>query len=594
MRVCVSACMCALASHTWLGGSTVPDGACTASIRPMNSRWRPPIPGQASQSTTGPGCPNSWQRRDASFSVDISRTCKCRRCRAAAPSAAAVAAACTGPGTCIRLWTGRCPSNPTGSSSTTTTTCCCCCCIASFVGHCKRTLGAQRSCGLARCSLCIDGCTCIGPVAVSFIATCAAVRVVCLATALPSCICCRDTTRPAASVGGTTGCFRLAVRRASQVRDRHSSSHACRCRSPHVWLPSACAGGAVCSPHAHAASAPIVVVVVVVVVDIVVVVNATEACPQAVPSDDLPKAAKAGHQPQPTEPSSAQPSAPAPAPAAAPPAAARKAAARPKGSNASKAASATASTDLRASSAALVQASPRIQNNGMNSVAGDDYGWDANMDEDYAQDTAKKDRRQRELHENLNRLDRSFLEHKDEIFHEKINAFKSETREIQQGIHPEYLEAFSMLERERDLAIKQAELFRDYELECAQRIYQLEYEASLAEFNAERDGLREKMLQELDEKKRKLKDDRDSFDVSNDASLENMKAVVGTRKATRQTVQRVEEQQKKEKRRKAPNGPVLVFQLKDHEIYDDLGVLRRVGGLTHNTSRKAGQGYKKK
>ena len=37
---------------------------------------------------------------------------------------------------------------------------------------------------------------------------------------------------------------------------------------------------------------------------------------------------------------------------------------------------------------------------------------------------------------------------------------------------------------EKESAIRQAELFRDYQLECANRLYQLEYENSVSEYTA--------------------------------------------------------------------------------------------------------------
>ncbi|KAL2914869.1 histone deacetylase and transcriptional regulator [Polyrhizophydium stewartii] len=158
-------------------------------------------------------------------------------------------------------------------------------------------------------------------------------------------------------------------------------------------------------------------------------------------------------------------------------------------------------------------------------------------DEEAAREAARRERRQAELMERVEQLNRTFWErrgmwalaahdrasprchkmlkpHIHSIFQQKLESYRRELKEIRLGQHPDYLEALAQLERERDAAILKAELFREYELQCAQEIYDKEHEAALAEYMAEKEGLREKMLGDLEERKRKLKEDRDSFDVS--------------------------------------------------------------------------------
>eukprot|EP00842_Homolaphlyctis_polyrhiza_P000168 jgi/Hompol1/1151/HPOL_004470-RA len=236
---------------------------------------------------------------------------------------------------------------------------------------------------------------------------------------------------------------------------------------------------------------------------------------------------------------------------------------------------------------------------------------DADMEDDEVASEApdvevsRKEKRLREYVERLERLNRSFWEHRDELYQEKIELFRQEIRDIQKGVHPDYLESLAILEQESKATILQAQLFRDYEQECAQRVYQLEHETSIQEYTAEKEGLLEKMLGDLEDRKRKLKEERDSFDLGNDASLETNKG--GPRKNTRHTLlsggggtgsgtgsgangtgaQGKGDEPRKGKRGRIEKGPVLVFQLKDHEIYDDLGLLRR-----NTNARKAANVYK--
>ncbi len=98
------------------------------------------------------------------------------------------------------------------------------------------------------------------------------------------------------------------------------------------------------------------------------------------------------------------------------------------------------------------------------------------------------------------------------------------------------------------------------------------------------------MLGLLDDRKRKLKEELDSFDLNPPglcqlftkqlmlaAEVVVEVRAVGTRK-TRATASRpADERERRDKRgRKAANNPILVGLLKDHEIYDDISYFRRV------------------
>lgn len=100
-----------------------------------------------------------------------------------------------------------------------------------------------------------------------------------------------------------------------------------------------------------------------------------------------------------------------------------------------------------------------------------------------------------------------------EMHTELLKRAKEELREVQMGTHPEYISQLKLLERARDDEVKSAGLFRDYQLECTQNIYQLEHETAINEYEAERDGLEDAMLAELEENRRALVEERESFDL---------------------------------------------------------------------------------
>ncbi|KAJ3097488.1 hypothetical protein HDU97_004855 [Phlyctochytrium planicorne] len=182
----------------------------------------------------------------------------------------------------------------------------------------------------------------------------------------------------------------------------------------------------------------------------------------------------------------------------------------------------------------------------------------------------KKEKRHKVFCERLEALSRDFLENKERIYFDKLAEIKQELKEILDGTHEEFEERVAILDIERQQAIHQAELYRDYQLECADKLYQMEKELCLQEFA----GLKDRILASLEDKKRKLKEDRDNFVITNDISLDSQKAI-GTRKATRALTAK-QPDDKGLKRRKTNNtNPVLPFQLKDSEIFEDLNVLRK-------------------
>ncbi len=107
----------------------------------------------------------------------------------------------------------------------------------------------------------------------------------------------------------------------------------------------------------------------------------------------------------------------------------------------------------------------------------------------------------------------------------------------------------------------------------------------------EKEGLKEKMLSALEDRKRKLKDELETFDLnqgrdfflfSKKTFLKKIEVTIESRtmvtRKTRASAPKTQEEptNKKEKKRKGVNNPALVGLLKDHEIYDDITYFRRV------------------
>ncbi|KAJ3149113.1 hypothetical protein HDU86_007056 [Geranomyces michiganensis] len=201
------------------------------------------------------------------------------------------------------------------------------------------------------------------------------------------------------------------------------------------------------------------------------------------------------------------------------------------------------------------------------------------------QPLTKKERKHREMMERLERLNRDFFHNKDRIFAEKIAEFKEGARQVLAGTHPEFQDVQRKLEDDRNRAIAHAELFRDYQMECAAFMYKHEHDMAIAEYKRDREAVKERMLSVLEDKKRKVRDDRENFDVSHivaETTIEDSRT--GTRKATRSHAAKNHPhhhhhhhaEEKKEKRRKIAPLPGLVVMASDEVAMNDLSIIRRV------------------
>ncbi|KAI8848933.1 hypothetical protein BC829DRAFT_392964 [Chytridium lagenaria] len=175
----------------------------------------------------------------------------------------------------------------------------------------------------------------------------------------------------------------------------------------------------------------------------------------------------------------------------------------------------------------------------------------------------KKEKRHKVFYERLESLSRDFLDNKEKIYNDKINQIKQELRDILDGTHEEYEEQVHILEQEH------------YQLECADKLFQIEKDTCLQEFAQEKQvpissqfypltnnsplqqGLREKILQTLEEKKRKLH-----------ISVDAQKSF---------TTRKTPEPSRRSKPRNARNQATLpTMLLKEPELSEDLAQIGRL------------------
>ncbi|KAF9168118.1 histone deacetylase and transcriptional regulator [Actinomortierella ambigua] len=217
---------------------------------------------------------------------------------------------------------------------------------------------------------------------------------------------------------------------------------------------------------------------------------------------------------------------------------------------------------------------------------GDEYdvGSDAH---EVTEDKAGK--RHRDFQDRLLKLELEFEDNKNTIYAYQMARYKEELEAIFSGAHPDFHDKIVDLEETRDSAIEKASLYRDYQNACAQQAYEAEIQNAEEEYMTEREGLREKMLADVEAKRRALREDKENLDIGNDFAIESTTRPHHTRKL-RKRGQDTEPGNKGTKR-KASQPAGARWQAPESDAMDDMAAIRKV--VSSGTVKKQGASKKK-
>ncbi|KAL7308192.1 hypothetical protein PS15m_012078 [Mucor circinelloides] len=193
----------------------------------------------------------------------------------------------------------------------------------------------------------------------------------------------------------------------------------------------------------------------------------------------------------------------------------------------------------------------------------------------------KKIKRRKEMTGIIEDLNKDFLKRKEKFYVEKLHAINQELKSAHQDTHPSYLDGLKDLEAIRRKTINDGVLFRKYQNEVTDNQFQLEIYQAEEEYTAEIQDIREKLFASLDEKRRKLKEEKDNCDLAYDVILESQSRLHKRNLRKREK----EHPESKSSKKKQLTGPALVFKLKDDDILSDIQAMRN--GLSSNNGSTA-------
>jgi Sin3 histone deacetylase corepressor complex component SDS3 len=166
------------------------------------------------------------------------------------------------------------------------------------------------------------------------------------------------------------------------------------------------------------------------------------------------------------------------------------------------------------------------------------------------------------------------------IYQDKLASLKKQLEEVQGGNHPELIRRLKQLERQYHDRLRLNSYHRDYLIECVEKDYILEKNATVKEYEEKKSDLKENLLADFEDKKKLIESERTSMEIIESGEMRQ----TITRKLRRRPNDPVPVT---EKRRKGPGGgPAsgLVLQLDDKEIEYDLKLISRGKSIITNNN----------
>uniref|UniRef100_A0A8C2XQQ1 Breast cancer metastasis-suppressor 1-like a n=1 Tax=Cyclopterus lumpus TaxID=8103 RepID=A0A8C2XQQ1_CYCLU len=148
----------------------------------------------------------------------------------------------------------------------------------------------------------------------------------------------------------------------------------------------------------------------------------------------------------------------------------------------------------------------------------EEHEQEASSSEEEDSDTSSEDceRRRTECLDEMSNLEKQFTDLKDQLYHERLSQVNSKLGEVEAGRAAEYLEPLAVLLENMQVRTKVAGIYRELCLESVKNKYECEIQAACQHWESEKLLLFDTVQSELEEKIRRLEEDRHSIDITSE------------------------------------------------------------------------------
>uniref|UniRef100_H3DHJ4 BRMS1 like transcriptional repressor b n=1 Tax=Tetraodon nigroviridis TaxID=99883 RepID=H3DHJ4_TETNG len=177
------------------------------------------------------------------------------------------------------------------------------------------------------------------------------------------------------------------------------------------------------------------------------------------------------------------------------------------------------------------------------------------------------ERRRMECLDEMSNLEKQFTDLKEQLYRERLSQVNSKLAEVEAGRAAEYLEPLAVLLENMQVRTKVAGVYRELCLESVKHKYDCETQAACQHWESEKLLLYDTVQNELEEKIRRLEEDRHSIDITSELWNDE----VSGRKKRRDALS----PDKKRRRPSVVSGPYIVYMLPDLDILEDWTAIRK-------------------
>ncbi|XP_029900272.1 breast cancer metastasis-suppressor 1-like protein-A isoform X2 [Myripristis murdjan] len=177
------------------------------------------------------------------------------------------------------------------------------------------------------------------------------------------------------------------------------------------------------------------------------------------------------------------------------------------------------------------------------------------------------ERRRMECLDEMSNLEKQFTDLKDQLYRERVSQVNSKLAEVEAGRAAEYLEPLAGLLESMQVRTKVAGIYRELCLESVKNKYECEIQAACQHWESEKLLLFDTVQSELEEKIRRLEEDRHSIDITSELWSDELSG----RKKRRDALS----PDKKRRRPSVVSGPYIVYMLPDLDILEDWTAIRK-------------------
>ncbi|KAM9707524.1 breast cancer metastasis-suppressor 1-like protein-A [Menidia menidia] len=176
------------------------------------------------------------------------------------------------------------------------------------------------------------------------------------------------------------------------------------------------------------------------------------------------------------------------------------------------------------------------------------------------------ERRRMECLDEMTNLEKQFTDLKDQLYRERLSQVNSKLAEVEAGRAAEYLEPLALLLENMQVRTKVAGIYRELCLESVKNKYDCEIQAAFQHWESEKLLLFDTVQSELEEKIRRLEEDRHSIDITSELWNDEL---TGRRRRDALSPD------KKRRRPSVVSGPYIVYMLPDLDILEDWTAIRK-------------------